>query len=230
MKNFTKFEEKIGIKFNNIDFLRLAFTHRSYLNEDRKWNLGHNERLEFLGDAVLEISVSDYLFVNFPNDTEGYLTSLRAALVNTTTLSEIAIDLDFEKFLLLSRGESKDLGRGRKYILANTFEAFIGAMYIDQGYTKTNEFVIKNLIDKKLKEIIEQKKFKDPKSVFQEKSQSEVSITPEYRVLDEWGPDHDKKFKIGVFLEKELIAEGEGLSKQEAEVEAAKKALEVKNW
>lgn len=230
MKDFKKFEEKIGIKFNNIDLLQLAFTHRSYLNEDRKWTLGHNERLEFLGDAVLEIAVSDYLFNKFPDDTEGYLTSLRAALVNSTTLSEIAILLDFDDFLLLSRGESKDLGRGRKYILANTFEALVGAIYIDQGYSIVNQFILKNLIDKKLKEIIEEEKYKDPKSLFQEKAQAKFGITPEYQVLKEWGPDHDKRFKIGVFLEKKLIAEGEGLSKQEAEIKAAKNALSVEGW
>lgn len=230
MKDFSELEKKIGLSFKNQDLLRQAFTHRSYLNENHKWNLGHNERLEFLGDAVLELSVSDYLYKNKPNQSEGHLTSLRAALVNSVMLAEVGDELDFDQFLLLSKGEGRDLGRGRKYILANTFESLVGAIYLDQGYETADKFITSHLIEKKLDDIIKGKTFKDAKSLFQEKAQAEYNITPVYKIIKEWGPDHDKQFRSGVFLGEEIVAEGEGLSKQEAEVEAAKKGLEVKGW
>ena len=229
MKDFSILEKKLDLKFKNKDFLIQAFVHRSYLNENPDFYLPHNERLEFLGDAVLEIVVTEYLYQKYPKKSEGELTNWRAALVNAKQLSEIARELDFNEFLLLSRGETKEIGKARQYILANTFEAFIGALYLDQGLNPCKEFIKKHLI-KELPHIIEAGLFKDAKSRFQEEAQERVGITPIYKVLKEWGPDHVKHFVIGVFLNEELVAEGEGSSKQEAELEAAKNALEVKNW
>ncbi len=230
MTDFSKFEEQLGVKFHNIDLLKQAFTHRSYLNENAHWRLGHNERLEFLGDAVLELVVSEYLFEEFSNEPEGYLTSLRASLVNADSLAEVATELGFNDFILLSKGEAKDTGRGRNYILANTFEAFIGALYLDQDYKRAKKFIDKHLTKAKLNSIIEEKKFKDPKSLFQEKAQAAVGLTPVYKVVEEWGPDHNKHFKMAVYLGEELVAEGEGPSKQAAEINAAKNGLEAKGW
>lgn len=229
MKDFSLFEKKLNLKFKNKDLLTQAFVHRSYLNENPDFPLFHNERLEFLGDAVLELVVTEELYKEYPKKSEGELTNWRAALVNSKILSEIADELGFNDFLLLSRGETKELGKSRKYILANTFEAMIGAIYLDQGYGVCRDLIKKHLI-KELPLIIEKGLYKDAKSLFQEEAQEKVEITPTYKVLKEWGPDHAKHFIIGVFLEKELIAEGEGSSKQEAEDEAAKKALEVKKW
>jgi len=229
MKDFSILEKKLDLKFKNKDFLIQAFVHRSYLNENPDFYLPHNERLEFLGDAVLEIVVTEYLYQKYPKKSEGELTNWRAALVNAKQLSEIARELDFNEFLLLSRGETKEIGKARQYILANTFEAFIGALYLDQGLNPCKEFIKKHLI-KELPHIIEAGLFKDAKSRFQEEAQERIGITPTYKVLEEWGPDHARHFIIGVFLDKTLVAKGEGSSKQEAELEAAKNALEVKNW
>ena len=229
MKDFSALEKKLNIKFKNKDFLIQAFTHRSYLNENPDFYLSHNERLEFLGDAVLELVVTEYLYQKYPEKPEGELTNWRAALVNAKMLSNLAQELDFNDFLLLSRGEEKEIGKARQYILANAFEAFIGAIYLDQGYKPCQEFIKKYLL-KKLPEIIEKGLFKDVKSRFQEEAQERVKITPTYKVLDEWGPDHAKHFIVGVFLGNELVAKGEGSSKQEAEEEAAKNGLEIKNW
>ncbi len=229
MEDFSKVEKKINIKFKNKDLLVQAFCHRSYLNENPDFHLENNERLEFLGDAVLELIVTEYLYQKYPKKSEGELTNWRAALVNAKMLSQMAGELDFNGFLLLSRGEAKELGKARQYILANTFEALIGAIYLDRGYQITKSFIEKKLI-KKLPEIIKKGLFKDVKSSFQEEAQERVGATPVYKVLKEWGPDHAKHFIIGVFLDKELVAEGEGSSKQEAEEAAAKKALEVKSW
>lgn len=227
--NFAKFEEISGITFKNKELLRRAFTHRSYLNENRGTESSHNERLEFLGDAVLELMVTEYLFEKYPDSSEGDLTAYRAALVNAITLSEAAQKINVNDFLLLSKGESKDTGKARQYILANTMEAIIGAIYLDQGYDASKYFISKNifhLIDK----IIEEKSWIDAKSKFQEKAQEKESLTPIYKTIKEAGPDHDKRFTIGVYLDKEQIATGEGQSKQEAEQMAARKALEIKNW
>lgn len=220
--------KKIGVKFNDIELLRKAVTHRSYLNENRDHNLEHNERLEFLGDAVLELIITEHLYVNYKNP-EGELTSWRSALVNGEMLAHVAQDLGIEKYLLMSRGEAKDTGRARQYLLANAMEAIIGATYLDQGYEISKKFVLEN-VAVKLKEILEKKLYLDPKSYFQEKAQENSRVTPSYRVIKEWGPDHDKHFVVGVFLADELVAEGEGNSKQEAQREAARKGLEVKNW
>ncbi len=229
MKDFSPLKKKLKLKFKNEDFLIQAFVHRSYLNENPKFYLTHNERLEFLGDAVLELVVTGYLYQNYPKKPEGELTNWRAALVNAKMLSSIAKDLDFNDFLLLSRGEAKELGKARQYILANTLEAFIGGLYLDQGYEACQEFIEKHLI-KKLPHIIEARLFRDAKSLFQEEAQERAGITPAYKILEEWGPDHAKHFIVGVFLRDDLIAQGEGFSKQEAELEAAARALKIKCW
>jgi ribonuclease-3 len=229
--DFSKFEEKIGIKFKNKNLLQQAFTHRSYINENPPAGrlLGHNERLEFLGDAVLELVITEYLYNKYPEKTEGEMTSLRAALVNADMLSKVAQSLSMGNFLLLSRGEAKDVGRARQYILANTFEALVGAIYLDQGYDKVFSFLKKNLFPN-LKEVIEKKLWIDAKSLFQEKAQEIEGVTPIYRVLHESGPDHAKHFITGVYLNGEMIAEGEGASKQEAEQSAARHGLKIKKW
>ena len=229
MKDFTKFEKKLNISFKNKDLLIQAFIHRSYLNENPDFYLFHNERMEFLGDAVLELVVTDELYRNYPEKQEGELTNLRAALVNTKMLSHIADKIGFNDFLLLSRGEIKETGKARQYILADTLEAFIGALYLDQGY-KSCESFIKKYIMAELPEVLEKELYIDSKSYFQEQAQEKKSITPTYKVLKEWGPDHAKHFSIGVFLNKDLIAKGDGMSKQEAEEDAAKNALEKKKW
>ena len=229
MKDFSPLEKKLKIKFKNKDLLIQAFCHRSYLNENPGFNLEQNERLEFLGDAVLELVVTEYLYKKYPEKAEGELTNWRAALVNAKILSEIARSLDFNDYLLLSQGESKELGKARQYILANTFESFVGSLYLDRGYKDSQNFIEKNVIIR-LEEIIEKNLFKDAKSKFQEEAQEKTGITPTYKVVKEWGPDHAKHFIIGVFLGEKLIAEGEGSSKQEAEEAAAKKGLEVKQW
>jgi len=227
-KDFTVLEKKLGINFKNKDLLVQAFCHRSFLNEHPDFPLDHNERLEFLGDAVLELIVTEHLYKNYKNP-EGELTNWRAALVNTQTLSKVAKELGFEDYLLLSKGEEKDTGKARQCILANTFEAFLGGLYLDQGFEKVKQFVKKYLLVE-LPKILKEGAWKDAKSRFQEEEQERVRITPTYKVLREWGPDHAKHFVVGVFLGEELVAEGEGSSKQEAEEMAAKKALEIKNW
>ncbi|KND49064.1 MAG: ribonuclease III [Parcubacteria bacterium C7867-005] len=227
--DLSKFEETAGVVFQDKALLKQAFTHRSYINENRNLGLGHNERLEFLGDAVLELVTTDYLYKTFPEKDEGELTSLRSALVNADTCSVVAQKLGANDFLLLSRGESKDMGRARQYILANTFEAIIGAIYIDQGFDSARDFVVAHIIP--LTEmIIDQKSWIDAKSLFQEKAQEHESLTPSYKSLKESGPDHDKVFTVGVYIGKELIGQGEGQSKQDAEQGAARDALKKKGW
>jgi ribonuclease-3 len=229
MKNFEDLEKKLGLSFKNKDLLTQAFTHRSYLNENPSFSLQHNERLEFLGDAVIELIVTSHLYREYPDKPEGDLTNWRAALVNAKMMTKVAEELGFNDFLLLSRGEAKEGGKARAYILANTFEALLGAVYLDSGYDPCDKFIKKYLLVE-LSEIIKKKSYKDSKSWFQEEAQERVSITPTYSVIKESGPDHDKLFVVGVFLGEDLVSEGEGSSKQEAEEAAAKKALEVKNW
>jgi len=229
MEDFAPLEEKYGLNFKNKDLLRQAFTHRSYLNENPDSKLEHNERLEFLGDAVIELIVTDHLYKDYPEKAEGDLTNWRAALVNAKMLSATAEELGFNDFLLLSKGERKELGKARAYILANTFEALLGAIYLDAGYAQCDEFIKKHLLVN-LSGIIKSGSYKDSKSKFQEEAQEKVSVTPNYKVMKEEGPDHEKKFVVGVYLNDGLVAEGEGMSKQEAEEDAAKKALEVKKW
>jgi ribonuclease-3 len=225
MKDF----EKLGINFKNKDLLTQAFTHRSYLNENPSFNLDHNERLEFLGDAVIELIVTENLYKEYPEKAEGELTNWRAALVNAKMMTSVAEELGFNDFLLLSKGEAKEGGKARAYILANTFEALLGAMYLDSGYEPCAEFIKKYLLNN-LPKIIKDGSYKDSKSKFQERAQEKVSITPNYKVIKESGPDHDKTFVVGVYLLEELVAEGKGSSKQEAEEAAAEQALEIKNW
>lgn len=226
---FSKLESALSVTFKNRDLLLQAFTHRSYLNENPSFRLSHNERLEFLGDAVLELVVTEHLYDNFPNP-EGDLTNLRASLVNARTLAEVALGLDFDSYLLLSRGEAKDANsKARHSILANTVEALIGALYLDQGQIVAKKFIDEHILSK-LPEIVAKEKYRDPKSTFQEFAQKYTNITPAYKVLAEWGPDHDKHFRVGVYLGTEEVAIGEGQSKQEAQVAAAGEALKTKRW
>ena len=234
--DFSTFEEKIGYVFKSKALLRQAFTHRSYLNENRPPGgragvpgMEHNERLEFLGDAGLELAVTEFLFTKYPERPEGDLTSFRAALVNTTSISGAATTLGMNEYLLLSRGEAKDTGRARQIILANAFEALIGALYLDQGYEAARDFIAGQLFHKTEK-IVEARLWQDAKSRLQEMAQDKEGLTPSYSSLSESGPDHDKHFVIGVFLGEKRLATGEGKSKQAAEQEAARKALEVKGW
>ena len=229
MKDFSQLEQSLGHVFDNKDLIKEAVVHRSYLNEHPEFMLPHNERLEFLGDAVLELVVTEYLYKNYPNP-EGELTNWRAALVNSNMLAEIATELEIESYLYLSKGEAKDKNtKARKYILANAMEAVIGAIYLDKGYQASWQFINQKILVK-LPEILEQKLYQDPKSKFQEVAQGKVGVTPVYRVLEESGPDHDKHFIVGVFLKKEMVAEGEGSSKQEAQVSAAQEGLKNKDW
>ena len=230
MKNSNLFdlEQKIGIQFQNKDLLLMALTHRSYLNENPKWGQDHNERLEFLGDAVLELVVTEYLYKTYPNP-EGEMTNWRAALVNAVMLAKIAGEFDLNDYILLSKGEARDTGRARQYILANAMESLIGAIYLDRGYDASEKFINKFIL-KELPGIIENQLYRDAKSLFQEKAQEKAGITPTYEVLKEWGPDHARNFQVGVFLEKEMIGVGDGPSKQEAQQVAASDALKKKGW
>lgn len=227
--DFSPFEQKIGHTFKNPALIETAFTHRSYLNENRVPGKEHNERLEFLGDAVLELVVTEYLFAKYPDKPEGELTSFRAALVNTVSISDAATKLGMNEFLLLSRGEAKDTGRARGIILANAFEAVIGALYLDGGYEVAEKFIAEQLFHK-TDEVVEKRLWQDAKSRFQEIAQEKAGITPRYEVVHQSGPDHDKRFVTGVFLGGMQIAKGEGRSKQEAEQAAAETALAVKGW
>ncbi|MDE2212941.1 MAG: ribonuclease III [Patescibacteria group bacterium] len=229
-KNFSEFAQKLNLVFKDESLLRLAFTHRSYLNEHREEaHRGHNERLEFLGDAVLELTSTRFLYDRFPTHQEGDLTAYRAALVNANTLSEVAARIGMNDYLLLSKGEAKDLGRARQILLANAFEALIGAVYLDQGYDGAEHFLSRYLFPK-IDEIVKKRLWQDAKSAFQEKAQEHEGETPTYAVLREEGPDHDKQFVMGVYVRNVLVAEGEGRSKQEAEQEAARAGLERKGW
>lgn len=227
--DFSKFEEIAGINFKDKSLLKQAFIHRSYINENRGLDLEHNERLEFLGDAVLELVITDYLYNRFKEMDEGKLTSLRSALVNAPTCALVAQKLGANDFLLLSKGESKDVGRARQYILANTTEAIIGALYIDQGYDASKEFIL-NHIAPLSDEIIASGAWIDSKSLFQEKAQEHTGQTPVYKTIRESGPDHDKSFMVGVYVGNDLLGTGEGRSKQDAEQEAAQAGLKTKNW
>lgn len=229
MADLEKFQKEIGIKFKNKDILTSAFIHRSYLNENAKLGLPHNERLEFLGDAVLELIVTDFLYKNYPNCAEGELTAYRSALVNANIIGEVAGEMKIGEYLLLSKGETRDIGKARTYILANTYEAVVGAIFEDNGYVNAEKFIQKTLLPR-LDEIVKKKLWRDAKSLIQEKSQEHHSVTPSYKVLHEAGPDHDKHFTVGIFFGADRIAEGKGHSKQEAEQSAARAALEKKKW
>jgi ribonuclease-3 len=226
-KDYTQFADKINVSFKNIKLLENAFIHRSFINENPRGGLEHNERLEFLGDAVLELVATEYLFNKYKNKQEGELTAYRAALVNAVTLSEVATDLDINEYLLLSKGEAKDTGRARQNILADAFESIIGAIYIEHGYGESKKFIEKYLLAR-TEEVIKKGRLKDAKSKVQEMSQEVYGVTPKYRVVKEVGPDHDKHFTVAIFFGSEKIAEGEGKSKQEAEQQAAENANQVK--
>jgi len=225
----ANFVAKVGVTCNNYAVLKTAFTHRSFVNEYRGEAIEHNERLEFLGDAVLELVVTDFLYRQYPDKTEGDLTAYRAALVNTTTIGQAATELGMNELLLLSKGEARDTGRARLYILANTYESVIGALYIDQGYSVAQSFIAKTLFPK-IDEIVSKRLWQDSKSFFQERAQDVAAVTPSYRIIDETGPDHDKRFTVVACLGDEEIAKGTGRSKQEAEQDAAANALRAKGW
>jgi len=229
MIDFKEFEKKTKIVFKDKNLLKQAFIHRSYINENPSTGLSHNERLEFLGDAVLELVVTDFLYKKYPGYTEGELTALRSSLVNAIIVSDTAVKAGMNDFLLLSKGEAKDNGKARQYILANTFEAYIGAVYLDQGYEVAGKFIEKYLLPQ-TEEIVSKKLWRDAKSLVQEKAQEFVGVTPAYKVLHEAGPDHDKHFTVGITFGGELVAEGKGKSKQEAEQKAAEAALKLKDW
>ncbi len=223
--DLSKLEKNLGYKFKKEELLQEALTHRSYLNENPRWHVPHNERLEFLGDAVLELIVTEGLFGKFPHEDEGKLTTLRAALVNYQMLAKLSVRIELEKNILMSKGEAKDKGRAREVILANAMEALIGALYLDGGYDSAGEFIGKFILPE-IKDVLQKGSYKDPKSMLQEKAQAGKKVTPNYRLIAEKGPDHKKIFVVGVYIGDEEIARGEGMSKQDAEVEAAKRALE----
>jgi len=230
-KNFEELAKHIKVNFSDIGLLEMACTHRSFLNENKTKAMEHNERLEFLGDAVLELVVTSFLYRKYPQKAEGALTAYRSAIVNTVSLTKVAEHIGLNDYILLSKGETKDTGRARSIILANTVEAIIGAIYLDQGYDGSANFIsnfILDIID--IEDIVANKTWIDAKSRFQEKAQEKVGKTPAYKTLKEVGPDHDKKFTLGVFLGDVQIATGVGPSKQEAEQKAAEKALEIKGW
>lgn len=228
-QSLEKLEKVLEVSFRDKAHLLTAITHRSYLNEHREATQEHNERYEFLGDAVLELVVTDFLFQKFPEKPEGELTAIRAALVNTVSLADASSKLGVNDFLLLSKGEERDTGRARQYILANTFEAIVGALYLDQGYGASRDFIAAQLFDR-TERIVEKRLWQDGKSRFQELSQEHSGITPNYETLSQTGPDHDRTFTVGVFLGNEKVAEGQGRSKQEAEQQAAEHAIEAKGW
>lgn len=219
--------EKLGFEFQNIDLLVTALTHRSYVNEHRKSVSEHNERLEFLGDAVLELVVTDFLFRNY-SEAEGILTSWRAALVRTESIGEAGQKLGYEPLVRMSRGEKQGSERARLQILANAFEALIGAIYLERGYDDAAAFITKH-ITTKLEGILKEGSWRDPKSHLQEVMQRIDSVTPRYVVLEEIGPDHDKVFTLGVYAGNRLVSKGIGPSKQAAQQEAAKAALKIYN-
>ncbi len=222
MFDLEKVEELIGVTFKDSGLLKTALTHRSYLNEHKDIK-EHNERLEFLGDAVLELVTTEFLYKNYPNP-EGELTNWRSALVKTETISDVSMKLGVEEHIMMSRGEKKSFGRSRQLILANTFEAMVGAMYLDQGFELARDFISKNLLVR-LPHILEAKLYIDPKSEFQEMAQEKDGLTPRYEVVAEDGPDHNKKFVVGVFVGDTKWGEGTGTSKQTAQQEAAADAV-----
>ncbi|MBI3115117.1 MAG: ribonuclease III [Candidatus Kerfeldbacteria bacterium] len=228
-KSFAPLLKKLGLTFQDQDLLTQAFVHRSYINENPRFPLGHNERLEFLGDAVLELVVTEYLYKTYQNP-EGELTNWRSSLVNARTLADVAESLDFDSYLLLSRGEAKDQqSKARQSILANTYEAFVGALYLDQGFAACEQFIGRTIVPL-LPAILEQKLYRDPKSQLQEESQERLNVTPTYQVMSETGPDHAKHFRVAVFFGRDEVARGEGSSKQEAQVAAAQAALDKRGW
>jgi len=228
-ENWKQLKKNFNFTWKNEELLKESLTHSSYLNEHRREEKHHNERLEFLGDAVLELVSTDFLYRKYVDKDEGELTAYRSALVNANIIGEVALSLGMNEYLLLSKGEAKDIGKARSYILANTYEAYVGAVYLDRGYDVACDFITKTLLVQ-IDTIISKKLWRDSKSLVQEKSQEYLNVTPSYKVLHESGPDHDKQFTVGIFFGNDLIAEGKGKSKQEAEQQAAHDALEIKEW
>ncbi|PWB38780.1 MAG: ribonuclease III [Parcubacteria group bacterium] len=228
-KDLKVLELKLGTRFKNTDLLRTALVHRSYLNEHKSFPLEQNERLEFLGDAVIELIVTTHLYKKY-KEAEGVLTNWRSSLVNGERLAQLAETLSVYDYMYMSKGESQDSNKkARNYILANALEAIVGAIYLDRGFNEAEDFIEKKLLIQ-LPKIIAERTYIDSKSMFQEKAQETIGVTPRYKVLSEIGPDHKKKFTVGVYLDKELVAEGDGYSKQEAQSVAAANALKVKHW
>ena len=223
--DFKKVQDNLGVELQNEELFKTAFTHRSYLNEHSTYANPSNERLEFLGDAVLQLLSSDFLYGKYPENPEGDLTNFRSAIVCTPSLAAESRKLKYGECLLLSNGEEATGGRDREYILANTFEAVLGALYLEKGLDFCKEFLLKNLFSK-IDDVVKNNEYKDAKSKFQEKAQEKFGITPDYKVIESWGPDHDKTFKVGVFLGNKQFGLGEGRSKQKAEQHAAENALE----
>lgn len=222
--NWKQLKKNFSFTWKNEDLLKESLTHSSYLNEHRREEKRHNERLEFLGDAVLELVSSVYLYKKFPEEQEGFLTNLRAALVNTDSLTIISKKLGINKYLRLSKGESKNIASSSSAVLADALEAVIGAIYLDQGLATAEDFIVKNIMSR-YQEVIREHSYRDSKSLFQEMAQERFHKTPQYKTLGSSGPDHNKIFKVGLFLDEEEIAEGSGKSKQEAEENAAKNGL-----
>ncbi len=229
MNKYEEFEKKFGLSFHDKKLLEQAFTHRSYINENKNLGIQHNERLEFLGDAVLELIVTKFLFDHYPDTKEGILTAYRSALVRTESISAAAREMGMNDLLKLSKGEEKDEGKARDYILANTFEAFIGAVYLDQGYEIAKR-IISEVLLKKIDDIVRSGSWRDYKSYVQEKAQEIYNETPHYELLSATGPDHDKKFVVAIYFGDKKIAEGTGKSKQKAQQDAAKNALIYESW
>jgi len=228
-KDFKILQDRIKVEIRNKDLLRTAFVHKSYMNEHRNEDIEDNERLEFLGDAVLELAVTKHLYEKHPNQAEGEMTAFRSALVKGKQLAEVGKDLNLGAYLHLSKGEDKSGGRDKNYIIANTLEALIGAIYLDHDYD-TAEGFIQRFILEKLDEIIEKGLHIDSKSQFQEEAQDKLATTPHYEVLNEEGPDHEKVFTMAAYIGEEKVAEGTGPSKQKAEEAAAENALKAKGW
>lgn len=224
--SFTTLEKSIGVRFKNKDLLAQAITHRSATREAR--TRGHNERFEFLGDAVLELVATEFLF-HMGNKSEGEMTNLRSALVNRENLASVAREIKLGEYLAMSRGEERSGGRDKDSTLANALEALIGAIYLDDGFEKSKDFCT-NFILVRLQDVVARGKVRDEKSVFQEKAQESAGVTPHYDVVEEEGPDHEKKFTCAVFIGEEEVARGSGNSKQKAEQAAAKAGLKVKGW
>jgi len=228
-ESLEKLQTRLGVRFEDLEHLLVAITHRSYLNEHREATQDHNERYEFLGDAVLELVVTSFLYETYPHHNEGDLTAYRSALVNAVTLGSVADELHFNEMLKLSKGEAKDVSRARSSILADAYEAVVGAAYLDLGYDVAHTFISRTLLIK-TEEIIRRGLYKDAKSFAQEKSQEIYNVTPTYKVEGEEGPDHDKLFSVAIFFGDEKVANGSGKSKQEAETQAARNALVAKGW
>jgi len=225
-QNLVQLENLIGIKFKNPDILNQSLIHRSYLNENKSLKLQSNERYEFLGDAILEMWISETLFRMFPKYSEGDLTNLRALIVCTQNLAKVATSFNLGDYIYLSKGEETHGGRDNQSILADTFEALLGAVFLDQGHKSSYKF-LKSTLSSCVAEISKQKIYKDPKSIFQEIAQAKRGITPHYQTINESGPDHQKTFEVGVFLSDEMIASGIGNSKQKAEEDASIKATKI---